>query len=81
MAAVPSPGCLSARNQFYRSRLNSASNTSSSSSDSDRKEGVSLATQESSHEGLPLAAEKNWWIACLFANPVVSKFSAGSTHR
>ncbi|XP_067856571.1 pancreatic progenitor cell differentiation and proliferation factor-like protein [Heptranchias perlo] len=79
MATVPSAGCLLARNQFYRSRLNPVLSASSSSSyiNNAPKEGVLIPDQESSHQGLPIAVEKSWWISCLFANPIFSKFSVG----
>ncbi|KAM4705349.1 pancreatic progenitor cell differentiation and proliferation factor-like protein [Rhinophrynus dorsalis] len=61
MASVPSAGCLLAKNQFYRVRLNSESSISSGSSDS----GLPI-DQNKSNQGLPEMIEKCWWIKNFF---------------
>ncbi|XP_073535384.1 pancreatic progenitor cell differentiation and proliferation factor-like protein [Phyllobates terribilis] len=61
MASVPSAGCLLAKNQFYRVRLNSESSVSSSSSDS----GVPVDL-EKPQKGLPEMVEKCWWLKHFF---------------
>ncbi|KAM4688568.1 pancreatic progenitor cell differentiation and proliferation factor-like protein [Discoglossus pictus] len=61
MASVPSAGCLLAKNQFYRARLNSESSVSSSSSDT----GLSIDV-EKTHQGLPEMVEKCWWLKNFF---------------
>ncbi|XP_063779773.1 pancreatic progenitor cell differentiation and proliferation factor-like protein [Pseudophryne corroboree] len=61
MASVPSAGCLLAKNQFYRARLNSESSICSSSSDS----GIPTDL-EKSHQGLPDMVEKCWWLKNFF---------------
>ncbi|XP_068093467.1 pancreatic progenitor cell differentiation and proliferation factor-like protein [Hyperolius riggenbachi] len=61
MASVPSAGCLLAKNQFYRARLNSESSVCSSTSDS------GLPTEpEKPHQGLPEFVEKCWWLKNFF---------------
>uniref|UniRef100_UPI00398E492C pancreatic progenitor cell differentiation and proliferation factor-like protein n=1 Tax=Pristiophorus japonicus TaxID=55135 RepID=UPI00398E492C len=82
MTTVPAAGCLLARNQFYRSRLNPISSASSCSSYRNNvPKAILIPAQESSHQGLPIALEKSRWISSLFASPVFSKFTGGSTHR
>ncbi|MEE6464035.1 hypothetical protein FKM82_006140 [Ascaphus truei] len=61
MASVPSAGCLLAKNQFYRARLNSESSVSSNSSDP----GIQL-DHEKSNQGLPEMIEKCWWLKNFF---------------
>ncbi|KAM5157956.1 pancreatic progenitor cell differentiation and proliferation factor-like protein [Mantella aurantiaca] len=61
MASVPSAGCLLAKNQFYRVRLNSESSVCSSNSDS----GLS-AESENPYSGLPEMVEKCWWLKNFF---------------
>ncbi|XP_034763778.2 pancreatic progenitor cell differentiation and proliferation factor-like protein [Acipenser ruthenus] len=69
MAAVPSPSCLLARNQFYRNRLNSSSSLSSGiftlSKDS---EGNLPLTTKSIHQGSPTAVEKSWLSSVFFGS-------------
>ncbi|KAG8442071.1 hypothetical protein GDO86_011023 [Hymenochirus boettgeri] len=61
MASVPSAGCLLARNQFYRVRMNSESSDSSHNSD------LGLPVEnEQTHRGLPDLIEKCWWIKNFF---------------
>ncbi|OCT74717.1 pancreatic progenitor cell differentiation and proliferation factor-like protein [Xenopus laevis] len=61
MASVPSAGCLLAKNQFYRVRMNSESSDSSIGSD------VGLSTDyEKSTQGLPEVTEKFWWLKNFF---------------
>ncbi|XP_063155340.1 pancreatic progenitor cell differentiation and proliferation factor-like protein [Candoia aspera] len=64
MAAVPSVGCLLAKNQYYRTRLNSESSVSSSGS-SCCSDPLPLSEQEKNHHGLPEIFE-NWWIKTFF---------------
>ncbi|XP_053322932.1 pancreatic progenitor cell differentiation and proliferation factor-like protein [Spea bombifrons] len=62
MASVPSAGCLTAKNQFYRVRQNSESSVGSvSSSDS----GLSTDQEKSNHD-LPEIFEKCWWLKTFF---------------
>ncbi|KAM6458270.1 pancreatic progenitor cell differentiation and proliferation factor-like protein [Liasis olivaceus] len=65
MASVPSVGCLLAKNQYYRTRLNSDSSVSSNSS-SCYSDPVPLSDQEKNHHGLPEIFEKCWWIKNFF---------------
>ncbi|KAM3928656.1 pancreatic progenitor cell differentiation and proliferation factor-like protein [Leptodactylus fuscus] len=61
MASVPSAGCLLARNQFYRVRLNSESSVCSSNSD------TGIPTDlEKPQQGLPEKIEKCWWFKNFF---------------
>ncbi|XP_053571007.1 pancreatic progenitor cell differentiation and proliferation factor-like protein [Bombina bombina] len=62
MASVPSAGCLLAKNQFYRARLNSESSVCSSSSS---EQGLPM-DQEKSYQGLPEMIEKCWWLKNFF---------------
>ncbi|KAL7984320.1 hypothetical protein Chor_002890 [Crotalus horridus] len=64
MATVPSAGCLLAKNQYYRTRLNSESSVSSSSS-SGCCDPMPFSDQEKNH-GLPEIFEKCWWIKSFF---------------
>lgn len=57
MASVPSAGCLLAKNQFYRVRLNSESSVCSNNSDTE---------PEKPHAGLPEMVEKCWWLKNFF---------------
>ncbi|KAE8598732.1 hypothetical protein XENTR_v10016917 [Xenopus tropicalis] len=61
MASVPSAGCLLARNQFYRARMNSESSDSSIGSDM----GLPM-DNEKPHQGLPELIEKCWWLKNFF---------------
>ncbi|KAG9478925.1 hypothetical protein GDO78_012539 [Eleutherodactylus coqui] len=61
MASVPSAGCLLAKNQFYRVRLNSESSACSSSSES----GLPMDL-EKPPQGLPDMIEKCWWLKTFF---------------
>ncbi|XP_028667536.2 pancreatic progenitor cell differentiation and proliferation factor-like protein isoform X2 [Erpetoichthys calabaricus] len=78
MATVPSPGCLLARNQFYRNRLNSPSacHTRSSTQAINTQSGISLWIGATS-QGLPAMLEKSHWISLLFrgagGTPVVNR--------
>ncbi|XP_034285631.1 pancreatic progenitor cell differentiation and proliferation factor-like protein [Pantherophis guttatus] len=65
MATVPSAGCLLAKNQYYRTRLNSDCSVSSSSS-SCCSDPTSFSDQEKNHHGLPEMFEKCWWIKSFF---------------
>ncbi|XP_077208560.1 pancreatic progenitor cell differentiation and proliferation factor-like protein isoform X2 [Paroedura picta] len=65
MATVPSPGCLLAKNQYYRARLNSESSVSSSSS-SCCSDSMNFSDQEKAFHGLPEVFEKCWWIKHFF---------------
>ncbi|XP_030408927.1 pancreatic progenitor cell differentiation and proliferation factor-like protein isoform X2 [Gopherus evgoodei] len=60
MASVPSAGCLLAKNQYYRTRLNSESSVSSGSS-SFCSDPVNFSDQ-----GLPELFDKCWWIKNFF---------------
>ncbi|XP_069813695.1 pancreatic progenitor cell differentiation and proliferation factor-like protein [Dendropsophus ebraccatus] len=62
MASVPSAGCLLAKNQFYRVRLNSESSVCSSSSDS----GLPSDLEKPLQGGLPEMIEKCWWLKNFF---------------
>ncbi|XP_015711055.1 pancreatic progenitor cell differentiation and proliferation factor-like protein isoform X3 [Coturnix japonica] len=65
MASVPSAGCLLAKNQYYRTRQNSESSVSSSSSCC--SDPVSGAEQDKAfHAGLPELLDKRWWIKSFF---------------
>ncbi|OCT76797.1 pancreatic progenitor cell differentiation and proliferation factor-like protein [Xenopus laevis] len=67
MASVPSAGCLLARNQFYRVRMNSESSDSSIGSD------VGLPMDhEKSAQGLPELTEKCWWLKNFYSEQVPS---------
>ncbi|XP_066575748.1 pancreatic progenitor cell differentiation and proliferation factor-like protein [Amia ocellicauda] len=63
MASVPSAGCLLARNQFYRARLNStSSNSSSNSSCCDH-----IADEKTpAPHGIQVPFEKCWWLKNFF---------------
>ncbi|XP_061454496.1 pancreatic progenitor cell differentiation and proliferation factor-like protein [Rhineura floridana] len=65
MAAVPSAGCLLAKNQYYRTRLNSDSSVSSSSS-SCCSEPMNFSDQDKILHGLPEVFERCWWIKSFF---------------
>ncbi|CAM4503660.1 unnamed protein product [Lepidochelys olivacea] len=65
MASVPSAGCLLAKNQYYRTRLNSESSVSSGSS-SFCSDPVNFSDQEKAHHGLPELFDKCWWIKNFF---------------
>ncbi|XP_026554996.1 pancreatic progenitor cell differentiation and proliferation factor-like protein [Pseudonaja textilis] len=65
MTTVPSAGCLLAKNQYYRTRLNSESSVSSSSS-SCSSDPMPFSDQEKNHHGLPEIFEKCWWIKSFF---------------
>ncbi|XP_072267333.1 pancreatic progenitor cell differentiation and proliferation factor-like protein [Pyxicephalus adspersus] len=61
MASVPSAGCLLAKNQFYRARLNSESSVCSSNSD------LGLPGEsDKPPSGLPEMVEKCWWLKNFF---------------
>ncbi|TRZ24607.1 hypothetical protein HGM15179_002494 [Zosterops borbonicus] len=64
MASVPSAGCLLAKNQYYRTRLNSESSVSSSSSCC--SEAVNITDQDKAVHGLPELIDKYWWIKSFF---------------
>ncbi|XP_063275725.1 pancreatic progenitor cell differentiation and proliferation factor-like protein [Prinia subflava] len=84
MAAVPSIGCLLAKNQYYRRRLNSESSVSSSSSSC--SDAVNITDQEKELHGLPELTDKYWWIKSFFHSepspPTVGRktLSASSTN-
>ncbi|XP_072185946.1 pancreatic progenitor cell differentiation and proliferation factor-like protein isoform X1 [Excalfactoria chinensis] len=85
MASVPSAGCLLAKNQYYRTRQNSESNVSSSSSCLSNP--VSIAEQDKAFQaGLPELLDKCWWIKSFFhcepSPPTVGRktLSASSTN-
>ncbi|XP_027529940.1 pancreatic progenitor cell differentiation and proliferation factor-like protein isoform X1 [Neopelma chrysocephalum] len=84
MASVPSAGCLLAKNQYYRTRLNSESSVSSSSSCC--SDAVNVTDQEKIFHGLPDLIDKYWWIKSFFHSepsppPVGRKtLSASSTN-
>ncbi|KYO26133.1 pancreatic progenitor cell differentiation and proliferation factor-like protein [Alligator mississippiensis] len=65
MASVPSAGCLMAKNQYYRTRLNSESSVSSSSS-SCCSDPVNFSDQDKVLHGLPELFDKCWWIKNFF---------------
>uniref|UniRef100_A0A669QQ56 Pancreatic progenitor cell differentiation and proliferation factor like n=1 Tax=Phasianus colchicus TaxID=9054 RepID=A0A669QQ56_PHACC len=79
MASVPSPGCLLAKNQYYRK--SSVSSSSSCCSDP-----VSVAEQDKAFHGLPELLDKCWWIKSFFhcepSPPTVGRkaLSASSTN-
>ncbi|XP_069047614.1 pancreatic progenitor cell differentiation and proliferation factor-like protein [Lepisosteus oculatus] len=64
MASVPSAGCLLARNQFYRTRLNSTSSNSSTSSSSCDYSGDHEKAPVS--QGIQVPFEKCWWLKNFF---------------
>ncbi|XP_032559936.1 pancreatic progenitor cell differentiation and proliferation factor-like protein isoform X1 [Chiroxiphia lanceolata] len=64
MASVPSAGCLLAKNQYYRTRLNSESSVSSSSSCC--SDAANVTDQEKIFHGLPDLIDKYWWIKSFF---------------
>ncbi|KAM3680830.1 pancreatic progenitor cell differentiation and proliferation factor-like protein isoform 1-T1 [Ammospiza maritima maritima] len=64
MASVPSAGCLLAKNQYYRTRLNSESSVSSSSSCC--LDTVNITDQDKALHGLPELIDKHWWIKSFF---------------
>ncbi|XP_040288384.1 pancreatic progenitor cell differentiation and proliferation factor-like protein [Bufo bufo] len=70
MASVPSAGCLLAKNQYYRVRLNSESSVCSSSSDSGLPSEL-----EKPQQGLPDMIEKCWWLKNFFHCEQVSTSS------
>ncbi|XP_027494678.1 pancreatic progenitor cell differentiation and proliferation factor-like protein isoform X2 [Corapipo altera] len=83
MASVPSAGCLLAKNQYYRTRLNSESSVSSSSSCC--SDATNVTDQEKIFHGLPDLIDKYWWIKSFFHSepspPVGRKtLSASSTN-
>ncbi|XP_039558784.1 pancreatic progenitor cell differentiation and proliferation factor-like protein isoform X2 [Passer montanus] len=84
MASVPSAGCLLARNQYYRTRLNSESSVSSSSSCC--LDAVNITDQDKALHGLPELIDKHWWIKSFFHSepspPTVGRktLSASSTN-
>ncbi|XP_020646635.1 pancreatic progenitor cell differentiation and proliferation factor-like protein [Pogona vitticeps] len=65
MAAVPSAGCLLAKNQYYRTRLNSDASVSSSSS-SCCSEPLTYSDQDKHLHGLPEVFDRCWWIKSFF---------------
>ncbi|XP_034618792.1 pancreatic progenitor cell differentiation and proliferation factor-like protein isoform X1 [Trachemys scripta elegans] len=65
MASVPSAGCLLAKNQYYRTRLNSESSVSSGGS-SFCSDPVNFSDQDKAHHGLPELFDKCWWIKNFF---------------
>ncbi|XP_032650213.1 pancreatic progenitor cell differentiation and proliferation factor-like protein [Chelonoidis abingdonii] len=65
MASVPSAGCLLAKNQYYRTRLNSESSVSSGSS-SFCSDPWSEKFTGKAHHGLPELFDKCWWIKNFF---------------
>ncbi|KAM9302562.1 pancreatic progenitor cell differentiation and proliferation factor-like protein [Morus bassanus] len=64
MASVPSAGCLLAKNQYYRTRQNSESSVSSSSSYC--SDAVNATDQDKAFHGLPELIDKCWWIKSFF---------------
>ncbi|KAM4907975.1 pancreatic progenitor cell differentiation and proliferation factor-like protein [Sylvia borin] len=84
MASVPSAGCLLAKNQYYRTRLNSESSVSSSSSCC--LDAVNITDQDKATHGLPELIDKYWWIKSFFHSepspPTVGRktLSASSTN-
>ncbi|XP_053916669.1 pancreatic progenitor cell differentiation and proliferation factor-like protein [Cuculus canorus] len=84
MASVPSAGCLLAKNQYYRTRQNSESSVSSSSSCC--LDTVSITDQDKAFNGLPEIVDKCWWIKSFFHSepspPTVGRktLSASSTN-
>eukprot|EP00076_Gallus_gallus_P004544 NP_001289128.1 pancreatic progenitor cell differentiation and proliferation factor-like protein [Gallus gallus] len=84
MASVPSAGCLLAKNQYYRTRQNSESSVSSSTSCC--SDPVSTAEQDKAFHGLPELLDKCWWIKSFFhcepSPPTVGRkaLSASSTN-
>ncbi|XP_041268460.1 pancreatic progenitor cell differentiation and proliferation factor-like protein isoform X5 [Onychostruthus taczanowskii] len=84
MASVPSAGCLLAKNQYYRTRLNSESSVSSSSSCC--LDAVNITDQDKALHGLPELIDKHWWIKSFFHSepspPTVGRktLSASSTN-
>ncbi|KAJ8272993.1 hypothetical protein GJAV_G00096040 [Gymnothorax javanicus] len=61
MAAVPLGGCLLAKNQFYRTRLNSVSSNSSTNS-SACCDTVGDSEKIPMPQGLHIPFEKCWWL-------------------
>ncbi|XP_015475755.1 pancreatic progenitor cell differentiation and proliferation factor-like protein isoform X3 [Parus major] len=84
MASVPSAGCLLAKNQYYRTRLNSESSVSSGSSCC--LDAVNVTEQDKAMNGLPELVDKYWWIKSFFHSepspPTVGRktLSASSTN-
>ncbi|KAM6103453.1 pancreatic progenitor cell differentiation and proliferation factor-like protein [Theristicus caerulescens] len=84
MASVPSAGCLLAKNQYYRTRQNSESSVSSSSSCC--SDAVNITDQDKAFHGLPELIDKCWWIKSFFHSepspPTVGRktLSASSTN-
>ncbi|XP_053415591.1 pancreatic progenitor cell differentiation and proliferation factor-like protein isoform X2 [Nycticebus coucang] len=67
MAAVPSIGCLLAKNQYYR-KPSVSSVSSLTSSDSGN-----FTDEDKSQQGLPEVAESTWWFKSFFhVEPVLS---------
>ncbi|KAM6135468.1 pancreatic progenitor cell differentiation and proliferation factor-like protein [Pterocles gutturalis] len=64
MASVPSAGCLLAKKQFYRTRQNSESSVSSSSSCC--SDAVNVTEQDKAFNGLPELIDNCWWIKSFF---------------
>ncbi|XP_067409892.1 pancreatic progenitor cell differentiation and proliferation factor-like protein isoform X1 [Emydura macquarii macquarii] len=79
MASVPSAGCLLAKNQYYRARLNSESSISSGGS-SFCPDPVNFSEQEKAQHGLPELFDKCWWIKNFFhCEPSTSSNVSGKT--
>ncbi|XP_044863117.1 pancreatic progenitor cell differentiation and proliferation factor-like protein isoform X2 [Mauremys mutica] len=78
MASVPSAGCLLAKNQYYRTRLNSESSVSSGSS-SFCSDPVNFSDQDKAHHGLPELFDKCWWIKNFFHSEPSSPNVNGKT--
>ncbi|XP_008495825.1 pancreatic progenitor cell differentiation and proliferation factor-like protein [Calypte anna] len=84
MASVPSAGCLLARKQYYRTRQDSESSVSSSSSCC--SDSVYATDQDKAYLGLPESIDKCWWVKGFFHSgsspPAVSRktLSASSTN-
>ncbi|XP_033854980.1 pancreatic progenitor cell differentiation and proliferation factor-like protein [Acipenser ruthenus] len=79
MASVPSAGCLLARNQFYRTRYNSTSSTSSAGSSHDH---ITDHEKTPVVHGIHIPFEKCWLLKRFFHSenqPIVTEISSGST--
>ncbi|XP_048866223.1 pancreatic progenitor cell differentiation and proliferation factor-like protein [Brienomyrus brachyistius] len=72
MAAVPSAGCLLAKNHFYRTRLNSASSSSSSSSFQSCCDLAGDQEKMPVSHGIQVPFDKCWWMKKFFTCEVVS---------
>ncbi|XP_029447116.1 pancreatic progenitor cell differentiation and proliferation factor-like protein [Rhinatrema bivittatum] len=87
MATVPSAGCLLAKYQYYRTRLNSESSVSSSSSSCNGPNPGNLLDEEKANHGLPEMSEKCWWLKNFFhcetvpSSSVRIDMSSVSTHQ